>query len=268
MHRFTINIFLIFLTLNGFCQIKIVDEIKLLEGIWIAEDYKNSFDKTKSSIKSIQAFDADDPVGLRINKVELIDSFLNIGYGVLHDHGIHPEISNYVVIDGDTIHEQGNFRINIEKQDSLNFYETSEIHYFNYESKSYLSWTFSPDTAIILSRPASENLEEKTIRYKRIINSLNGNYLFPNPIYYYTRSKTLVGTYVLRDSLNKVVSSNFHIDFDGKTKGYHPFKDKIFYFSTDIYCGPKVTEDYIVLCCYDEKLEADCSGFIYKRMDD
>jgi hypothetical protein len=256
------------LTLAGSCQKRIVDQIKSLEGIWIAEDYLKSFDITRSSIKSARAFDPDDPVGLRINTLEIRDSTLNIGYSTLHDHSIYPEISKYVVIDSDTIHEQGHFEINISKSDSLNFHKTSEIYYFNYECKSFFSWTFSPDTLLILHRPPTEKEEEKTIVFKRIINSFKPNFQFPNPLYLYTRSKTLAGTYTLRDSMNKVVSTNFKIYFDGKTSGYAPFKDKIFYFSTDIYCGPPASEDYISLCSYNEKLESDCNGYIYKRIDD
>lgn len=251
-----------------YCQDRLVDQIKDLEGIWIAEDYLNSFDKTKSSIKSKKAFDPNDPVGLRINSLELVDSFLNIGYSGLHDHMIHPEISKYTVVGKDTIHEQGHFQINIQRSDSLNYHQTSEIYYFNYECKAYFSWTFSADTLLILHRPATEKEKEKTIKFKRISRSFKPNYLFPNPIYYYTRSKTLVGTYTLRDSLNKVISNSFRIDFSGKTNGYAPFNDKILYFSTDIYCGPETTEDFILFCNYNDKLEPDCNGYIYKRVDE
>lgn len=268
MKKIMTTILLTILTLTVYCQDRLVDQIKYLEGIWIAEDYLSSFNKTKSSIKSENAFDANDPVGLRINKLEITDSFLNIGYSGLHDHMIHPEISKYAVVDGDTIYEQGHFKINIIKSDSLNFHEISEIYYFNYECKAYLRCTFSPDTLLILYRPSTDKVEEKTIRFKRISHSFKPTYLFPNPIYYYTRSRTLVGTYTLRDSLNKVISTNFRIELDGKTNGYAPFNDKIFYFSTDIYCGPKTTEDFILFCSYNDKLEPDCNGFIYKRIDE
>jgi hypothetical protein len=269
MKRLTYTIILSLLTLTVYSQDKLVDKIKKLEGIWIAEDYLKSFDKTKSSIKSKMAFDPSDPVGLRINMSEITNGFLNIGFSRLHDHLIQPEVSKYSVLNGDTIHEQGHFEINIQKSDSLNFIETSEIYNFNFGCKAYFSWTLSPDTLIILYRPATEKEAEKTIRYRRISNSFQPNYLFPNPIYYYTRSKTLVGTYTLIDSLNKVVSTNFNIDFDGKTNGYAPFKDRTFYFSTDIYCGPVTTEDFVVLCIQlNETLFPDCIGYIYKRIDE
>ncbi|MFN6946872.1 MAG: hypothetical protein ACK4ND_18140 [Cytophagaceae bacterium] len=262
------TILLTFLALTVYCQDRLVDQIKNLEGIWIAEDYLNRFDITKSSIKSKEAFHSNHPVGLRINRLEIADSSLNIGYSELHDHWIHPEISKYTVVDGDTIHEQRHFQINIAKSDSLNFYQTSEIHYFNYECKAYFSWIFSADTVVILYRPATENQAEETIRFKRISYSFKPSYLFPNPIYYYTRSKTLVGTYTLRDSLNKVISSNFQIALDGTATGYTSFKDKIFYFSTDIYCGPETTEDFVLFCSYNDKLDPDCKGYIYKRINE
>ena len=121
---------------------------------------------------------------------------------------------------------------------------------------------------LILYRPATKQDIERTIKFKRISHSFNPNYLFPNPIYYFTRIKTLVGNYSLTDSLNNVVSSNFRIDIDGKTTGYLPFKNKLFYFSTDIYCGPESAEDFVLICHYNEKLEPNCKGFIYKKVDD
>jgi hypothetical protein len=268
MKRLTYTIFFTLLTLIVYCQDRLVDQINNLEGIWIAEDYLKSFKKTKSSVQSIIAFNPDDPAGLRINKLEITDGYLNIGYSVLHDHTIHPEISKYEVVESDTINEQGHFKINIVKSDSLNFYETSQIYYFNDECKAYFSWIYSPDTLLILYRPGTEKEAEKTIRFERISHSIKPNYPFPNPIYYYTRCETLVGTYTLKDSLNKVISNDFRIDFDGKTKGYAPFSDKLFYFSTDIYCGPEITKDYIILCSFRDKSENDFIGYIYKRVDE
>ncbi|MFN6943353.1 MAG: hypothetical protein ACK4ND_00285 [Cytophagaceae bacterium] len=124
MKRLASIILLTFLTLTVYCQNRLVDQIKNLEEIWIAEDYLNSFDITKSSIKSKVAFHSNYPVGLRINRLEIADSSLNIGYIELHDHWIHPEISKYTVVDGNTIHEQRHFQINIAKSDSLNFHQT------------------------------------------------------------------------------------------------------------------------------------------------
>lgn len=253
---------------NVFGQDLLKDQLKNLEGIWIAEDYKNSFDKTLSSIHSKWVFDPGFPVGLRINKQEISDSSLSIGFGVLHDHLIHPEISRFTVINNDSIFEQGHFRINFIKSDSLNFHQTSEIYYFSYESRAFLTWTFSPDTALILYRPANQNEPESIIRFKRISNTFDVDYPFPNPIYYYSRIKTLTGTYVLRDSLNNVVSDYFQIKLNGTTEGYLPFQNKIFYFSTDVYCGPTLVEDLVLVCLFDDNLEPECNTFIYKRINE
>jgi len=257
---------LTFWAITAFCQHDPVLQFKNFEGVWIAEDYLNSFNQTKSSIKSKKAFNPNDPVGLRINLTEIENGRLNIGYSGLHDHLLHPETSRYVVANGDTISEQGFFQINLQKSDSLNFYETTEIYYFSEEQKAYFSWSFVPDTTLILYRPAAFDEPQQTIRFKRISHTFKPDYLFPNPIYYYTRSKTLTGTYMLKDSLGHVLSTNFQIGLDGKSSGYTPFNDKIFYFSTDIYCGYESTEDVILLCKYDKKLEPDCEAFIYKRV--
>ncbi len=251
-----------------YAQTRMLDQIKNLEGIWIAEDYMNNFNITKSSIKSEEAFDPNDPVGLRINLSEINDGFLNIGYSRLHDHLIHPEISKYTIIGTDTIHEQGHFNINIDKSDSFILHEVSEFHYSDYENKAFLSLLFSPDTLITLHIPPTERDGKKSIRFKRVCHSFSEDYPFPNPLYYYNRSKTLVGSYTLINDSGKAVSEDFKIDFDGKAYGYLPFKDKIFYFSTDIYCGPKATEDIIDLCSFNGNLEPECEVFIYKRIDD
>ena len=47
------------------------EEIKEIEGIWIAEDYYNSFESTKSAVKSKNAFDFNYPVAIRINSKEI-----------------------------------------------------------------------------------------------------------------------------------------------------------------------------------------------------
>lgn len=41
-------------------------ELTFLNGFWIAEEYSNSFVKTKSALLSKDAFDPNDPVALRI----------------------------------------------------------------------------------------------------------------------------------------------------------------------------------------------------------
>ena len=47
------------------------EEIESLNGIWIAKDYYDSFEKTKSAVKSKYAFEHDYPVALRINSKEI-----------------------------------------------------------------------------------------------------------------------------------------------------------------------------------------------------
>lgn len=220
-------------------------DIKALNGIWVAEDYYNAFEKTSSAVKSKHAFNSDYPVALRINSKEIKNGSLNIGYAVLHDHMLHPEVSEYLVKDKDTIREQGNFKINLKAKDSLGYYKTSDIYYFNYDWISYLSWN-SNDNTVTLYRPKGHGHEERYITYKRLSNTFKKDYLYPNPLYYYTRSKILSGTYTLKDGEGNILSKSFSIGNNGSVKGYHLFNHFTAYFSTDIYCGPPQKYDFVL----------------------
>lgn len=256
---------LVFLFSQSYGQSNLSHDIQYLEGIWIAEDYFNSFEETKSPIQSKPAFDATDPVALRINTKEMKDGVLNVGYGTLHDHFIRPEVSKYVIFDGDTIIEQGCFNINVLKADSLDFHCTSGIYDF-YGRKSYFTWKFTPDTTLIIYLPATVNEQEKTIRYKRIAYNFSEEYPYPNPLYYYIRSRMLVGNYIVKDSTGRVVCKKMTIGLDGKSKGCNLFANKIFNISTDIYCGPESLEDYVLLYSFDKKFEVSSEVFIYNRI--
>ena len=220
-------------------------EIKSLNGIWIAEEFYNSFEQTKSAIKSKDAFDFNYPVALRINSKEINNGILNIGYSVLHDHLLHPEVSEYLVKNKDTIYEQGRFKINLKTKDSIGYYKTTDIYYFNYDWISYLTWNIE-DNSISLYRPRGNGHEEMFIKFKRITSEFKKDYLYPNPLYYYTRSKTISGTYTLRDNSGKVLSENFTIGENGIVSGFKLLDDYSAYFSTDIYCGPPAIHDLVM----------------------
>jgi len=242
----------------------ILQQISTLNGIWIAEDYYNSFEKTQSAVASKSAFFLYDPVALRINSREIKNGILNIGYAIPHDHMLHPEVSKYIVIDNDTIHEQGHFEINLFFPDSLNYYKTSEIYYFNYEWESYMKWNVS-DTSIIFYRPPNEQHKEKTIKYVKVKDGFEENYLYPNPLYYYVRSKTLVGNYILKDSVGNTLTKQLQIRENGVITGYEEFENLIACFSTDVYCGPETFIDYVLFCENLPNPDADCKGYSYKR---
>ncbi len=79
-------------SLTGSAQ-NLKNSINILEGIWIQNDFKKSFDSTRSINGSRNAFDYSLPVALRINKTEIYDGKLNIGYSTLHSHFKYLEIS-------------------------------------------------------------------------------------------------------------------------------------------------------------------------------
>lgn len=255
---------IILLLLIALCSVcyaqKAKKELKKLEGIWIAEDYYNSFEKTKSAVKSKKAFGFWDPVGLRINTKEIKKGKLNIGYSILHDHLLYPEVSSFIIKDNDTIREQGNFTINLDKKDSLSYYKTTEIDYFSYKWVSYLKWN-AKDDSFILYRPKGKKHKEKSIRFKRVKSGFEANYLFPNPIYYYTRFKTLVGNYSIKDSSGNMLSDNFRINENGIGNGFEKFENFTFYFSTDVYCGLPYKADLIVV--NEDILNDNSKGFSF-----
>jgi len=265
--KYLITIILTFYTLFAQSQNNLFKEIKKLNGIWIAVDYYNSFEKTKSSIKSKEAFDPSIPVGLRINSKETKDNVLNIGCSYLHDHDLWPEVSEHVILNGDTLTEQSNFKLNLNEKDSLNFYRVEKIGYHNCSFEAFLTWNYSDDTTLILYNPNIEKYPGKYIEFKRIASKFDKAYEYPNPLYYYTRSRTLAGNYILKDSTNKILSKNFIINLNGTAKGYSLLENKIFFLSTDIYCGHAVSHDYIFICDNIENLNNGYKFYFYKRID-
>jgi hypothetical protein len=240
-----IKIFLFFFSIICFGQ-NTAEEIKMMEGIWVAEDYYNSFENTKSAVESKNAFDFNYPVALRINSQEIRNGILNIGYSELHDHNIHPEISDYSIKNKDTIRERS-FKINLNKKDSIGYYKTTDISYFNYEWISYLTWNIKK-TSLILYKPKGKGHQETFIKYKRVTSEFKDDYLFPNPLYFYTRLKTIKGNYTLKDNKGTVLSENFNIKENGIANGFEEFDNFTFYFSTDIYCGLPLKSDLIIGC--------------------
>ena len=212
------------------------EEIKEIEGIWIAEDYYNSFESTKSAVKSKNAFDFNYPVAIRINSKEIKNGILDIGYSKLHDHNIHPEGSSLSV-----------FKIDLNKKDSVGYYKTTTIPYFNYEWISYLIWDINK-TSLKLYKPKGNEHQETFIKYKRVASKFKDDYLFPNPLYYYTRKKTIVGNYTLKDNEGTILSKDFEIKENGIADGFEEFENFTFYYSTDIYCGLPLKSDLIIIC--------------------
>nr|WP_321234289.1 hypothetical protein [uncultured Psychroserpens sp.] len=241
------------------------NNLEQLNGIWIAEDYYNAFEKTNSALKSKKAFGFNDPVALRINTSDIKEGILSIGYSVLHDHLLHPEVSEYILKGTYTIREQDNFKINLKAKDSLGYYKTTAIHYFNYEWVSYIAWD-STKEMISIYKPKNANHKETTINYVRFKSSFSQDYQYPNPLYTYTRSKTLVGQYTLKDHTGKVLSEAFTIEENGLISGFSDLENFTIYFSTDIYCGLPASEDVIIIV--EDILDHESKGFLYAYVRD
>lgn len=235
-----------------------------LKGIWIASSYYNAIETNHSPLDSKDSFDPNYPVAIRINPKEIHDDEVTFGYAILHDHLLHPEVSEYMIKAEDTIYEQGNFKINLKHKDSLSYYKTSSIYYFNYDWKSYLKWN-TKTQHLELYRPKGSGHPETTITYKRITKQFDSDYQFPNPLYYYTRQHSLNGNYTLKDAQGKLLSSQFYIHDNGIINGYAPLNNYTFYFSTDIYCGLPATHDIALFCKDITNDNSPCKSYLLIR---
>lgn len=258
MTKLYLSIFILF-SLKVFGQTP-KQKIKKIEGIWIAEEYLKSFDKTKSAVLSKKAFYYDEPVALRVNSKEINKNLLNIGYSRLHDHLLHPEVSQYLIYNNDTITEQATFKIDLSKKDSSGYYQTIK----KYGSKSYITWN-KKGNSLIYYRPENNDSKSKTIIYKKVKSNFNSKYPYPNPLYYYTRIKTVIGKYKLKDGTGKLLSKKLIIKENGLIKGYQLFNNFTAYFSTDVYCGPPSKDDVLIFIADVLNDDSDSFSFTYKN---
>jgi hypothetical protein len=259
------KILIILLIISNLCFSQEKELIESYSGIWIAEDYYNSFEKTKSCLKSKKSFDPNAPVGLRINPSEIKNGILNVGFSSLHDHLLRPEVSEYMVIGKDTISEQGHFKIDLSKQIGLNEFQTTEIMFFSDNWKSSL---ILDKNNIILQRPENKDFEELEIKFIRVEKEFTENYKYPNPIYFYTTKTLLEGNYILKDSINKVITSNLKINSKGEIKGYENLENKKIYYSTDIYCGLPAIDELTLVCGKFNGFDTDCKPYVFKRINE
>ena len=249
------------------CKNEVVLNKNIPQGIWIAKDFYNSFEKTNSIIESKKAFDSSNPVGLRINYQEVKDTKLNIGYSFLHSHLIRPEVSEFAIKDNnDTIREQGNFRIDLSKVLTDNSFETTEIYPFCYEWKANIKYNSQTET-ITLFRPKNERYDTLSIEYVRIDSTFNSNYQFPNPLYFYTRRNLLCGNYLVKDTTGKTIENDFTINPNGLMQGFEQFENNTIFYSTDVFCGEPVLHDLVIIEEDLLKEDGKTSAFGFNRKD-
>jgi len=243
------NIFLfliIFLTVNSYSQSSFTETSNKLNGIWIAENFANSFDSTKSIIKSEYIFDPLAIVGIVFNSKDTLKNCLFGNCSILHSHVIQQE-KQFKVSKIDTLNPFSIIFYFETNNDTFNLYVSSFYH----DTSTTFKLLIINDSLISLIQKSTTDESHEPIIYKKITSTFIENYSNPVAIYYYTRLRTFVGNYVLYDSTNKIVSKNFEMSVDGKMKGYKPFNDLLYEFSTDIYCGPKALFDLVVF--YDFK---------------
>jgi len=255
-----------------FGQTKFETHLEKIEGLWIESSFKNYFDSIPSMMEYSNSLSRSQrdisiyPIGLRIQSIEQKEGVLNIGYGVLHSHVLHPEVSKNCIQNGDTIYEQGSFSIELNQIDSSGYYRIPDLmDLYAISSPCFLKVNYNQDTTITIIRNATEQIDEIIIEFKRISTRFTRLYPYPNPRDFYVREKTLVGSYVLKDSTNKVISSNFTINPSGIFNNPGLWSNKKIEFVTDVFCGGPASFDKVIIYDPENIKNSDVELFIYKK---
>lgn len=262
------------------------------EGIWIAKPFYDSFEKTKNIRKSKDVFPAEFPVGLRINLKEMYNDTLNIGYSVLHDHMVHPEVSRYYLpkdtslkgealalyLESDDksnkdffrrVYEQGYFSVPTKELVKNNI-NIGNIPFFNIESQTSFIKFYEKDSVktIFIYRLANDSIPADTIFFTKTNLNITDNYSNPNPLYYYTKNRVLVGKYNLFNTSGVLLSNSFEIKNNGRIIGYKNFVNKKIVYSTDIYCGFPWSFNTVEIFCEEdsEKCSGNRKSFIFEQL--
>lgn len=256
-------------------QTAFVSHLEKIEGIWIETSFKNYFDSIPSMVKYSKSLGLSQrdisiyPIGLRIQSNEQKLDVLNIGYAVLHSHILHPEVSNYCIQNNDTIYEQGSFSIELNQTDSLGYYRIPDLmDLYAISSSCYMKVNYEEDTTITIIRKATEQVDEIIIKFEKVAKTFSPSYPYPNPRDFYVRETTLVGSYVLKDSTDKVITSNFTINPNGTINGIELWTNQKIEFVTDVFCGGSATFDKVIIYNPENIKNSDVKLFIYKRNND
>lgn len=256
-------------------QIKFGAHLEKIEGIWIESSFKNYFDSIPSMMEYSMSLARSQrdisiyPIGLRIQSNEQKQGVLNIGYGVLHSHLLHPEVSKACIQNNDTIYEQGSFSIKLNQTDSSGYYKIPDLmDLYAIGSSCYMKISYQEDTTITILRTATEQIGEIIIKFKRVTTKFTHSYPYPNPRDYYVREKTLVGTYVLKDSMDEIISSNFTISPNGMFNSTGLWANRKIEFVTDVFCGGPAIFDTVIIYDPNNINKTDVELYIYKRKDE
>lgn len=258
-----------FFTLESYSQSGFIIASNKLNGIWIAEKFANSFDSTKSIIQSKDIFDPQKIVGIVFNIKDTLNNLLYGSYSTLNSHiTIQEKLKKTSKIDS-----LNPFSITFYYKANKDTFDLSVSSLFCDTAISYKLQIINDSMMSVIEKTSSDDLQSSTV-YKKISSTFSEDYSNPEAIYYYTRLRTLAGNYVLYDSANKILSNNFEMSLDGKMRGYKPFDDLFYGFSTDVYCAPTVLPDLVVF--YDFKNHDEqllewahyVHRFCYYRLDD
>jgi hypothetical protein len=236
-------------------------EIKSIEnykGVWIAEDFYNSFHLTKSMIASKKSFHPNHPVGFTINPISNNQFKIVITYSTLHDHNLYRESVAFRKSD---YTPPKNFILNLNNRTVKDTVDIPNILNDLEDSNCMFYMTF--DSIITFYQKKENDCAEIIIKYKKVLEEFDKNNPHPNPIYDFIRREVLSGEYFLTNEKDSVLSKNLTINNNGIINGYEIFENKKIGLNSDVYCGLEMLDDMVYICNNDLQENFDCVNFYF-----
>lgn len=183
----------------------------------------------------------------------------------LYDHFLHSEVSDYIVVNNDTIREQGSFKMNLNSsKNSFNLEPLKESGV--YFRKAKLS--FKKEVITLLVNGFLKGREKVKVKYVKVSTKFDKSYQYPNPLYYFTRKVLLSGNYILKDSLDNIIAKKITIKPSGEIVGAKRLKNNYIHYSTDIYCGPPTIDEIVFICENSNVKDINCGIYVLKNKND
>ncbi len=252
----------------SYSQEKQISHVKKFAGIWVAEAYYHSLEKTKSPFRSKNTFNRWDPVALRINPLESSNDTLHIGFSNLAGHILHPEVSMYTTIEGEKVEEEGYFKLVFPQKDSSGYYKTLPKTVQGDKWHSQLRFDTLTNSIYYYRKPTAQT-KVKPIKYIKVAQDFNEEYPFPNPLYFYLRKNILYSEYRLKDAQGNILSPKVEIR-NNKIHGFPAFEGDYVVISTDLYdpYDYQEEEDILVFCKNLVAIGHGCTAFVFIRNEE
>lgn len=227
----------------SFGQNKASDIVNKLSGVWIEENFMNTFDSTRNICNSKLAFCK--------NKLLRFDEMNILGVAICQKKDKDQKLYGYFRLspfmasalfrdDNDNIEYSFDIDKHTKNLNTIRLNTNKHTYWGKYKT-TYHVLKIINDSTINIHRYAVKpsQVREISLNYRRI--SKNANKYDKDIIEAYCLS-FFKGNYTLMDSNKRVLSDNLLIDFVGNLAGYPPFEN--------LKCGLDV-DDPLTLYCYE-----------------